>query len=139
MLSKAVYIKSSNWKPQYEQDPELRRAKKGYLFVQNNQLFYRNRVLKIHINWVCKERIQLPGLCSCSINIAADDSIIKINGEHNHDPLSELEIKVNKFNRAIKENPLSDDLLCSEIYNQERKKSSERTGSETSCTLHSII
>ena len=36
------------------------------------------------------------------------------------------------FKISIKERVLSDDLLCSELYNQERKKLSERTGSETS-------
>ena len=68
-----------------------------------------------------QKRTKLPGLCSCTINNAADDSIVIINGEHNHDPLSELEIEVNKFKRAIKERALSDHLLCSEIYNQEHK------------------
>ena len=52
MLSKD--IKSTNWKQEHVQDPELIRIKKGYLLVQNNNLFYRHRVLKSHINWVCK-------------------------------------------------------------------------------------
>ena len=90
------------------------------MLVQNNYLFYRHRVLKSHINWVCKDRTQLPDLCKCSINIDFDDSIAQINGEHNYDPLSELEIEIAKFKLAIKERVLSDDLLSSEIYKQER-------------------
>ena len=59
-----------------------------------------------------------------------------LNGEHNHDTLSELEIELNKFKIAIKERTLSVDVLCSEIYKQERKKLSEKTGSETCSIWH---
>ena len=55
------------------------------------------------MSWVCKERTRLPGLFECSINIEVDYSIVKINGEHNQGPLSELEIEVAKFKNALKD------------------------------------
>ena len=68
---------------------------------------------------------------SCYMYGELEDSIIK-STEHNHDPLSPIEIEVVKFKNLIKERAVSEDTGALKIFQQEQANLIARTNVPTS-------